>query len=208
MQGQPSPSTGGPLSSTTDSPPKGVLSLPAELREQIYALLVVKPRNTITMLSNHACFASEVSASQPALSRVNHQLRHETLATFYSSNVFLAELSEHADLATALRWLESIGEVNVGRLRHLALCGWTRVPFGHMMVRRWVRVVFDLKEGRMELHDSETLPQRSQLMMAIERMKESFGNLVVARGGRRFDSESLIGLMRGFHALCEAHKVA
>ncbi|KAK3628798.1 hypothetical protein LTR56_018417 [Elasticomyces elasticus] len=189
--------------------PKGLLALPAELREQIYELLVVKPRKcTITMLSNHDCFASEVSASQPAISYVCHQLRHETLATFYSNNIFLAEVSDRTDLETALRWLSAIGELNVSRLRHLALCGWTRVPFGHMMVRRWVRVVLDLKEGTIEMEDSETLPDRSQLMVAIRNMKESFGAMIAAREGRRFELESLTGLMSGYHSMCEAYKAA
>ena len=113
---------------------KGLLALPAELREQIYGLIVAKPLNTITMLSNYDCFSSsEVSALQPAISHVCRQLRHETLATFYGRNVFLAEVSDGLDLRTALRWLNKIGEINVARLRHLVLCGWTRVPFGHMV---------------------------------------------------------------------------
>ncbi|KAK4960179.1 hypothetical protein LTR10_003070 [Elasticomyces elasticus] len=143
---------------------KGLLALPAELREQIYELLVVKPRKS--------------------------------------------EVSDRTDLETALRWLSAIGELNVSRLSHLALCGWTRVPFGHMMVRRWVRVVLDLKEGIMEMEDSETLPDRSQLMVAIRNMKESFGAMVASREGRRFDLDSLTGLMSGFHSMCEAYKAA
>ncbi|KAK3075615.1 hypothetical protein LTR53_000953 [Teratosphaeriaceae sp. CCFEE 6253] len=186
------------------SEPTGILSLPAELREQIYETMVGKLKNTITMLTNYDCFHSEVSASQPAISRVCHQLRHETLATFYSSNVFLAEVSDQADLETALRWLATIGESNVARLRHIALCGWTRVPFGHMMVRRWVRVVLDLKDGTIRFEDCETLPARSNLMRAIEEMKESFGALVTARGGKRFDAKSLGGFLVGFHDMCAA----
>ena len=55
----------------------GLLGLPPEIREQIYELVVVKDCNTITMLSNHDCHRSEISASQPVLSRVNRQLRDE-----------------------------------------------------------------------------------------------------------------------------------
>ena len=185
-------------------PNKGLLALPAELREQIYSLIVIKPRNTITMLSNHSIFASEISATQPALSHVNHQLRRETLDAFYGSNVFVAEVSDRTDLGTALRWLSAIGDVSVGRLRRLVLCGWTRVPFGHMMVRRWVKVSLDLRDGTIEFEDCETLPHRSSLMRAIEDMRESFRALVAARDGG-FDAESLGRFMRGFHNMCEAY---
>ncbi|KAI7162892.1 hypothetical protein KC352_g26620, partial [Hortaea werneckii] len=90
---------------------------PQELRDEITAYLVLKPRDTvITMLSNHACHRSEVSAAQPNLARVNHQLRREILPQFYRSNHFLAEVSDPEDLATAKRWLDAIGDENAGCL--------------------------------------------------------------------------------------------
>ncbi|KAI7570489.1 hypothetical protein KC319_g2044 [Hortaea werneckii] len=136
-------------------PQNTFLGLPQELRDEIAAYLVLKPRDTvITMLSNHACHRSEVSAAQPALARVNHQLRREILPQFYGSNHFLAEVSDAEDLATAKRWLDAIGDENASCLCKLVLCGWTRVPFGHMISRRWVKVRLDLQRGSLELEPS------------------------------------------------------
>lgn len=185
---------------------KGLLGLPPELREQIYELLVVKPTNTITMLSNHGCYKSEVSASQPALSRVSHQLRDEVLPRFYSNNAFLAEVSHRADLAIAQHWLQAIGDVNVGCLRHLMLCGWTRVPFGHMVSKRWVKVVLDLKEGTMEVQRNATeVEQHPHVVKAVDELKASFREMVEARKGTKFDGESVGSLLHGFHGLCVAY---
>lgn len=185
---------------------RGLLALPPELRELIYELLVVKPRNTITMLSNHDCHRSEVSAAQPGISRVCHLLRIESLSTFYNSNLFLAEVSDRTDLATAKRWLSAIGSANVGCLRNLALCGWSRVPFGHMVCRRWIRIVLDLKEGTMEIEGNATEADRHpHVMRSIEELKKAYREMVEARAGRRFDVESVASLMDGFNALCTAY---
>ncbi|RMY28979.1 hypothetical protein D0866_09028 [Hortaea werneckii] len=138
-------------------PQNTLLGLPQELRDEISAYLVLKPRDTVvTMLSNYDCHRSEVSAAQPALARVNRQLRKEILPRFYGCNHFLAEVSDPEDLATAKRWLDAIGDENASFLCRLILCGWTRVPFGHMISRRWVKVGLDLQRGTLELEPSKT----------------------------------------------------
>lgn len=187
-----------------------LLGLPRELRDEIFSYVIVKPRSTvITMLSNYDCFKSEVSACQPALAGVNHQIRNEVLPAFYGFNTFLAEISEREDLATATRWLNTIGDDNVRSLRRLALCGWTRVPFGHMISQRWVKVVLDLKEGTLELEPSNTgeMTQHPHIEASVEGLRESFRRLSAEQAGRQaagFDAASAARLMRGFHGLCRA----
>jgi hypothetical protein len=193
---------------TVDQPaPKGFLSLPQELRDHIYELALVKPRNTITMLSNYSCFQSEVSAAQPALARVNRQIRQETLPIFYSANLFLAELSDETDLDTAKRWLQAIGDENVKSLRRLVLCGWTEISLDHsMFTKRWIRVVLNLKSGTMEIEARERndfkADERLEKLRSIGELRTSFLRLVEARAGEPFDVQSVTSLMDGFHGLC------
>lgn len=185
---------------------KGLLDLPAELRDYIYSFVVAKTTNTITMLFDYRCYLDEISASQPALSRVNKQLRHETLATFYASNTFNAQLDNAADLATAKRWLRAIGDANVRNLRKLCLCGWTRVPFGHMVSRRWVKVILDLGSGGLEMEGGDGFSSaHPEVVRRVDELKGSFRELVKAREGVGFDVGSVAGLMDGFSGMCTGY---
>lgn len=187
-------------------PANRLLDLPPELRDLIYEYIVLKPKNTITMLPNFNCFASEVSAAQPALIRVNKQLRSEALPMFYNGNVFLAEVSDTIDLHTAKRWLTSIGEHNIRHLRRLALCGWTKIAFGHMTCRLWIRMLFDLKDGTLEIEGTETeVDKHRHVVKDVKELKLAYERLVEARKGQGFDVESLEILMESFHRLCTSY---
>lgn len=183
--------------------PKGFLDLPAELREAIYTLAVVKPTNTITMLFDHNSYANEVSASQPALALVNRQIRSECLATFYSSNTFTAQLDNATDLATAKRWVRAIGDTNVADLRTVVMCGWTRLPYGHMSRRVWVKVVVDLHERKMLFEGDAPLFQ--VFGQRQQRFEEVFAELCEMRKGVRFDARCLRGLMEGVQVMCVSY---
>lgn len=188
----------------------GLLDLPKELRDQIVSSILIKPQNTITMLSNSHCFQSEVSASQPAISKVSKQLRAETLPIFYSSNLFLAELSDPADLATAKNWLAAIGDGNVRHLRHLVLSGWTKVErheHGRLGWQyRYIRLVFDLRDGQLMLeNDQDAETPTPSMTWGIDGLKQSFRAMVAAKAGRRFTAEEVGELMEEFHALCAAN---
>ena len=181
----------------------GLLKLPPELRDEIYSYLMLKQKTTITMLPHYTSFQSPVSAAQPALCCVNKQIRAETLPIFYSSNLFLAEVSDDADLEIAKNWLAAIGDDNVRSVRRLALCGWTSVKFGHMVCRLWIRVVLDLKEGTLEIEGNEAkVDQSSHVVKDAKELKEAFRQMVEAGGEDGFDGEALGRLMDGFHALC------
>lgn len=183
--------------------PKGFLDLPREIRDEIYEYLVVKPTNTITMLENHNCFQNEVSAAQPAISRVNRQIRLESLPMFYKRNVFMAELSNFYDLIIAKSWLDAIGDRNAMWLRRLALCGWTKVALGHQKCRLWIRCQFNLKDGVLDVEGNEVSVDGSRhIFKDMEACKESFRELVEAREGVSFDVESVTRLMECFQRLC------
>lgn len=155
------------------------------------------------MLPHYTSFQSPVSAAQPPLCCVNKQIRAETLPIFYSSNLFLAEVSDDTDLAIAKNWLDTIGDENVRHLQRLALCGWTRVIFGHMICRLWIRVVLNLKDGTLEIEGDEAkVDQSSHVVKDAKELKEAYRDMVEARAEEGFDGDALGRLMDGFHALC------
>lgn len=190
----------------TRRPTKGLLDLPRELRDQIYEYLVFKPKNTITMLPNYGSFQSVVSAAQPAICGVNKQIRSETLPIFYGSNLFLAEISESTDLAIAKNWLSAIEGDNICHLRRLALCGWTKVVFGHMTCRLWIRIVFDLRDGTLEIEGNEAkVDQHSHVVKDAKELKAAYQDMVAAMEGKGFDASTLALLMEGFNGLCTSY---
>lgn len=188
----------------------GLLDLPEELRDEIFSHILLKPQNTITMLSNSHCFRSEVSAAQPTISQVCKQLRMETLPVFYGSNRFLAELGEAEDLETARNWLATIGDSNVRYLRHLVLSGWTRRAHDEQGRQvgnyHYVRLVFDLREGKLRVEEQENLARCAPgVRRWIDGLKDSFRRMVGAKGGETFTAGGVRRLMEEFHrALTEA----
>lgn len=189
----------------TISRPKGFLDLPRELRDEIYEYLVVKPTNTITMLELSPVFHNEVSAAQPAISRVSKQIRAESLPMFYKRNLFTAELSNFLDLTIAKSWLEAIGNHNAACIRRLGLCGWTKVAFGQSKCRLWIRANLNLKDGTLEIEGNEApVDEHRRVFKDMEGMRTSYGAMIEAREGRDFDVYSLGALMQGFNELCTA----
>ncbi|KAK4496995.1 hypothetical protein PRZ48_011444 [Zasmidium cellare] len=196
------------------NPKATLLGLPQELRDLILCHILIKPTNTITMLPNFSCHANEISALQPPIGQVNRQLRHEALPVFYSANTFTAQLDNALDLDIALSWLTAIGDANISHLRKLILCGWTRVPFGRMITKRFLRVVLDLKAGQLEMESlegdygsSDYGDQEAGVEMKknVEELKGAFRAMVEARGEKRFDERCLLELMVGFHGLCTGY---
>lgn len=196
------------------NPNAHLLGLPRELRDMVIEQIIIKTTNTITMLPNFGCHKNEISAAQPAICCVNRQLRNECLPTFYSANTFTAQLDNEPDLETAKAWLEAIGDHNIRHLRRVIMCGWTRVPFGHMISKRWIRVILDLRTGVLEtetmdgdygVSDYGVKEQHPEVAKSIEELKKGFQNLIDARDGKSFDVASLAEMMNGFNMLCTGY---
>ena len=125
---------------------KGLLSLPTELRNQIYRLVVVVDednvggvaRDTAICISpipyrSHVCDLTDWRY-QPALTRVSRQVRAESLPVYYGENEFVA----FAWFRTGKRfpvggpdleaWLRGMGSANMKLLHHCVVRGlWPRV---------------------------------------------------------------------------------
>ena len=116
------------------------LSLSAELRLRIYELALLPEPSTVKgydddavlTLNPHAdvhvktASTSSSTAVQPALTRLNHQIRHETLPVFYGQKTFavlsgtgtnIVDANGNRNwtyyLAEALPWLKAIGPKNI-----------------------------------------------------------------------------------------------
>ena len=105
------------MSTTPDSSTSfPFLSLPPEIRNHIYDLTLPSfPQKHIYIIQSAANLA------QPALTRVNKQLRAETLSYYYSCNHFQIYTSGSL---YAVHWLKSIGSCNRKCIRRLTICSW------------------------------------------------------------------------------------
>lgn len=83
-------------------PPLHLLTLPAELRNTIYDLLVLQSEPIRAQLRPTIKFDPQIRRSarvirrhpqEPALALVNHQVRHEVLSIFYGANKFIFQKS-------------------------------------------------------------------------------------------------------------------
>lgn len=101
-----------------------IFGLPAELRTQIFELLLVsaEPIDTFPNSGFHrqANFSvgkctSSAKSKPPALTRVNRQLRQEALAVFYGCNTFELHTEEPWVLESR-RWLTEIQDHNFAHL--------------------------------------------------------------------------------------------
>ncbi|KAF2481547.1 hypothetical protein BDY17DRAFT_190189 [Neohortaea acidophila] len=196
----------------------GLLSLPPELRDEIYTYIVDTPTDNIAAFEGQQELAQSRHlrnvAAQPAISRVNKEIRAEVLPLFYKRNDFLVELSQPADLELAKRWLQAIGDADVRSLRWLTLCGWGFVNLGSCRRARrircnfWVKVRFDLMQGQLEFDDESEVSDGEEggggrrLRKDIRQLREFYQRMVEERRreGRGFTREGLSGLMDIFQA--------
>ncbi|KAK4904195.1 hypothetical protein LTR66_017933 [Elasticomyces elasticus] len=113
-------------SKQSGSPP--LFSLPPELRNRIYQY------GLRDQLSIGACW------HQPPITRVNRQMREESLSLFYATTAFVAH--QKTDIAG---WLHAIGETNASRIRRI--------------------IWYDCYVGReISLRDSEPLSYRHEAL--------------------------------------------
>lgn len=152
----PKPEEEPPVQAT--SLPPTLLTLPRELRDQILLPLILIDLDY------------PAPPQQPAITFVSKHLRYETLPAFYAVNTFRVQLDSQAKLALAKAWLRAVGDANVAFLRNVELCGWRRIPFGHMVRRVRLTALVDLKHGKVtgEGLEKEELEQLEGLVSGWE----------------------------------------
>lgn len=101
-----------------------LFALPRELRDEVLTHVVAQPLTAVTPAWYRSGFVLTSNAVQPPICRVNRQLRHETLPSFYSTNTFSLDISIRGRRNTG-RWLAAIGDANANNLRRIALSTWT-----------------------------------------------------------------------------------
>ncbi|KAK4967969.1 hypothetical protein LTR42_010297 [Elasticomyces elasticus] len=101
-----------------------LLGLPAELRNFIFELAIISPHPiraglSVRWESELAVSQTKVSPGQPALARVNRQLRDESLAIFYGQNAFLIDRGILNGHELRKWWRKFANEHAKKHLRHL-----------------------------------------------------------------------------------------
>ncbi|KAK3648889.1 hypothetical protein LTR56_003825 [Elasticomyces elasticus] len=100
-----------------------LLQLPAELRNRIFELVVVKPqpiptaRCKLCCKDQHAWPSERIIPQQPAVTRVNRQLRTEVLPIYYGQNTFWIPREILREQVGVQEWWHSFA--NVAAVKHI-----------------------------------------------------------------------------------------
>lgn len=101
------------------------LNLPAEIRNRIYEYAVTTSDGRSIEIGHRYPHVIHTGNAQLTITRVCRQLRHETLAMFYSMNHFVAYLEpttrEHPNKFRVTQWLIAIGEENAKHIINFTL---------------------------------------------------------------------------------------
>ena len=105
--------------STNPKPICRFLELPAELRNRIYELVLVKEKPKLQCFLPPTIVSIETMEKtqfiqQPALTRTCSQIRQESLPVFYGGNIFFISCLRYRPL---IKWLAIIGAKNRSMLR-------------------------------------------------------------------------------------------
>ncbi|KAK4959837.1 hypothetical protein LTR10_002725 [Elasticomyces elasticus] len=96
--------------------PSRLLDLPPEIRNQICTLAVTA---TVSLLVPATCdHVGWQDAAQPAITRVNRQIRKEALPIFYCENIFEAHVHS-LDFGYFLSFMQIIGPQNIRNMRNV-----------------------------------------------------------------------------------------
>ncbi|KAF2165399.1 hypothetical protein M409DRAFT_24249 [Zasmidium cellare ATCC 36951] len=102
-----------------------LLRLPAEIRNQIYQLLVVQD-TTIEVIERGSRYRLSPDLKQPPLSLVCRQIRHEVLSVFYSENTFnITIVNRRFGINCELvivHWLRNLSEAHQKALGSIGIC--------------------------------------------------------------------------------------
>lgn len=104
-----------------------LLSIPPELRALIFDFALTAPNPLVAFRLDPYQRDTYTEATQPALTKVSRQLRHEAIPIFYASNTFILHTNS-IKAEEARRWLQSICE-HLPLLQHIDL--WVRYCATH-----------------------------------------------------------------------------
>ncbi|KAK5173178.1 uncharacterized protein LTR77_003300 [Saxophila tyrrhenica] len=192
-----------------------ILSLPRELRDQVYGYALLEPIVSVTPKLHHAPdFQNYPPATQPGITKTNRQLREETLPLFYSLNTFHMGLGNRTDRPLTKRWLRSLNADNIRHLRRIQLATWTTTCLGNETGELWFWYVVgevDLVSGGVEVEtlfwenvDGHSLvPVKGnrdvlKARQSVEMIRSVLGSWAV--GG--VDREGIERLMESFDGVC------
>ena len=96
--------------------------LPPEIRDAIYEFALTSDKPVVAFCLDHYQRDSYQEATQPPLTRVNRQIRRESLPVFYGCNDIVLH-SDSSKASDTHRWLRCI-EPNLAMLRRISL--WVR----------------------------------------------------------------------------------
>jgi hypothetical protein len=185
-----------------------LLGLPQELRDQIHQFLFSSQQNT-ELIHDRSDFKTGVA--QPAITKVNRQLRFEALPAFYQINIFSVPTDNlmGIDVHTAKQWLAAIGPENIRHVNFLMLNGWTRSRLENGWCRPLVRVLFDLKSGAMEVgEDPVDRIGFSRTVRDLEALEQDFTSMLESRpadSNYAVNQASVLQLLNDFEGFCRKY---
>lgn len=124
------------IKETSQSQPwSRLLSLPAELRIEIFTYAVHPSKNT-TPFSDKSTDRGIIVGTQaslhPPIALTCRQLRHETLPIFYSTNTFIFFIDTFTSLRKAQIWLSHLTDKFCAQLQNILFLGFDRLPLLHL----------------------------------------------------------------------------
>lgn len=170
----------------------GLFSIPPELRNAIYELLIVEQDDALRVVAKRNHEYAGLKPSPPPLCQVCHEIRNETLPIFYGVNVFSMTLLCHSNVAMAKGWLRETGNVKLSMVRHLRLRSYPFIPkWSSTGIGSTISV--EVGEGAeytinasfvydCNYTNADLLEQSARARSAIRRMTESADDLDMVAG--------------------------
>jgi len=186
-------------------PNPNLLSLPPELREQIFSHAVTSPNQTTTFRLDKYQLETYDQARQPALLLANRQIRHEALPLYYSNNDFVLH-TEGLKAQDAARWLDR-NQAHLGKLGCVKV--WVRFVAGDERAPRSgafeVECRHDVRSGRWVVGEEWkwiTVVRKPEGVEWDGRVLVTFlGQLVGGRGRGEMGAEEWVEVLRGLKML-------
>lgn len=166
-----------------------LLELPAELRIRIYELALSSVEVLDILEDDEDEYEGRSIATQPALTRTNHQIRVECLPVFYEVNSFRLHLTIHGNARVCLRH----GKIPVQHLRDL------KIRVYHLQSDTWatLSMVYRKKADTftVAVEQINTFDSFSDYCLQKKRMRNHLLELLAGRGPASLNTEDYIGFL-------------